>query len=143
MSFLSTQQRDVVEQLSQQENTPFYLYDLDKLATHLSALTSQSVVKLWYAVKANPLSEVIKTLDKCGFDFDVASSGELNQVLAQGIDAKRVLNTGPAKSKQQIQNSRQVILFAGVLVGGWGMWGWGWGIWGIGGGLFSNVLVKY
>ena len=104
MSFLSTQQRDVVEQLSQQENTPFYLYDLDKLATHLSALTSQSVVKLWYAVKANPLSEVIKTLDKCGFDFDVASSGELNQVLAQGIDAKRVLNTGPAKSKQQIQH---------------------------------------
>ena len=104
MSFLSTQQRQFVMQICQQEDTPFYLYDLDKLATRLNQLTTQNVVKLWYAVKANPLSEVIKMLDKCGFDFDVASSGELNQVLAQGIDAKRVLNTGPAKSNKQIQH---------------------------------------
>lgn len=104
MSFLSTQQRQVLAELCQQNDTPFYVYDLDKLAAHLTTLTSQNVVKLWYAVKANPLSEIIQTLDKCGFDFDVASSGELNQVLAQGIDAKRVLNTGPAKSKKQIQH---------------------------------------
>ncbi|MDE3271510.1 PLP-dependent decarboxylase [Pseudoalteromonas sp. G4] len=104
MSFLSTQQRQVLAELCQQNDTPFYVYDLDKLAAHLTTLTSQNVVKLWYAVKANPLSDIIQTLDKCGFDFDVASSGELNQVLAQGIDAKRVLNTGPAKSKKQIQH---------------------------------------
>ena len=104
MSFLSTQQRQVLAELCQQNDTPFYVYDLDKLEAHLTRLTSQNVVKLWYAVKANPVSEIIKTLDKCGFDFDVASSGELNQVLGQGIDAKRVLNTGPAKSKKQIQH---------------------------------------
>jgi diaminopimelate decarboxylase len=62
------------------------------------------VVKLWYAVKANPLSSVIQTLDKAGFNFDVASAGELNQVLKQGIAAERVLNTGPAKSKKQINH---------------------------------------
>ena len=56
-----------------------------------------------FAVKANPLSKIIQTLDSEGFDFDVASSGELAQVLAQGIDPSRILNTGPAKSKKQLR----------------------------------------
>ncbi|AOT06629.1 PLP-dependent decarboxylase [Pseudoalteromonas luteoviolacea] len=103
MSTLSTPVKNAITSLTQSQHEPFYLYDLDALSGHLKLLTEQSVVKLWYAVKANPLSSVIQTLDKAGFNFDVASSGELQQVLAQGIDAKRVLNTGPAKSKHQIE----------------------------------------
>ncbi|CAH9055453.1 2-[(L-alanin-3-ylcarbamoyl)methyl]-2-hydroxybutanedioate decarboxylase [Pseudoalteromonas sp. CIP111854] len=103
MSFLSTAHRQVIEQITQTEQAPFFVYDLDGLLSHLKPLTEQSVVKLWYAVKANPLSKVIQTLDKAGFDFDVASAGELEQVLAQGVSSSRVLNTGPAKSKRQIQ----------------------------------------
>ena len=104
MSFLSTQLRQHITAISEQNDTPFFVYDLDALYAHLKPLTEQSVVKLWYAVKANPLSKVIQTLDKAGFDFDVASSGELDQVLRQGVAANRVLNTGPAKSKKQIQH---------------------------------------
>ena len=110
MSFLSTHVRSHINQLVETEQNPFFIYDLDQLSNHLKPLTEQNVVKLWYAVKANPLSKVIQTLDKCGFNFDVASSGELNQVLKQGIAAERVLNTGPAKSKQQIAH----FLAAGV-----------------------------
>jgi len=79
-----------------------FVYDLDKLQAHLVFLQQQDVIKLWFAVKANPLSSVIKTLDNTGFNFDVASSGELQQVLSQGISPSRILNTGPAKSKKQI-----------------------------------------
>ncbi|WP_404392059.1 PLP-dependent decarboxylase [Pseudoalteromonas phenolica] len=104
MSFLSTPLRQHITAISEQNDTPFFVYDLDALYAHLKPLTEQSVVKLWYAVKANPLSKVIQTLDKAGFDFDVASSGELDQVLRQGVAANRVLNTGPAKSKKQIQH---------------------------------------
>ncbi|BBN83101.1 diaminopimelate decarboxylase [Pseudoalteromonas sp. A25] len=104
MPFLSTAHRQVIENITQTEQTPFFIYDLDALLAHLKPLTEQSVVKLWYAVKANPLSKIVQTLDKAGFDFDVASSGELNQVLAQGVCPSRVLNTGPAKSKRQIQH---------------------------------------
>ncbi|MBD1582424.1 PLP-dependent decarboxylase [Pseudoalteromonas sp. S16_S37] len=104
MPFLSTAHRQVIESIIQTEQTPFFIYDLDALLAHLKPLTEQSVVKLWYAVKANPLSKIVQTLDKAGFDFDVASSGELNQVLAQGVCPSRVLNTGPAKSKRQIQH---------------------------------------
>ncbi|MCF2858889.1 PLP-dependent decarboxylase [Pseudoalteromonas sp. SMS1] len=103
MQTLSTPIKAAITELTTTQHEPFYLYDLDKLAQHLQSINDQSIVKLWYAVKANPLSSIIQTLDNAGFDFDVASSGELKQVLSQGIDAKRVLNTGPAKSKRQIE----------------------------------------
>ena len=81
----------------------YFVYQLDALKAHLEQLQQQDVIKLWFAVKANPLSKVIQTLDGAGFDFDVASSGELAQVLDQGISPDRVLNTGPAKSKKQLK----------------------------------------
>jgi diaminopimelate decarboxylase len=81
----------------------FFLYDLDYLEQHLSVLMQQEVIKLWFAVKANPLSRVISTLAQQGFNFDVASQGELTQVLAQNVQAEHILNTGPAKSKRQMK----------------------------------------
>lgn len=104
MTWLSTSQRIAAEALIQQQDTPFFCYDLDKLSAHVKPLVDQQIVKLWYAVKANPLSHIIKTLDNAGFNFDVASSGELDQVLSQGIAPERVLNTGPAKSLKQIRH---------------------------------------
>jgi diaminopimelate decarboxylase len=101
---LSTPIKQAVEQVSTHLDTPFFIYDLDKLTAHLNQLTAQTDVKLWYAVKANPLSRIIQCLDSAGFNFDVASKGELEQVLAQGIDSERVLNTGPAKSPAQISH---------------------------------------
>ena len=87
---------------SPEDEQGYFVYQLDALKAHLAALQQQDVIKLWFAVKANPLSKIIQTLDSEGFNFDVASSGELAQVLAQGIDPERVLNTGPAKSKKQL-----------------------------------------
>jgi diaminopimelate decarboxylase len=92
----------LVEHISPEHEQGYFVYQLDALKEHLAKLQQQNVVKLWFAVKANPLSKVIQTLDGEGFNFDVASSGELAQVLAQGIEPSRVLNTGPAKSKKQL-----------------------------------------
>jgi len=86
-----------------EDDAGFFLYDLDYLEQHLSQLMQQDVIKLWFAVKANPLSRVLETLAQQGFNFDVASQGELTQVLAQGVQADRILNTGPAKSKRQMK----------------------------------------
>ncbi|REL30781.1 PLP-dependent decarboxylase [Thalassotalea euphylliae] len=80
----------------------YFVYDIGALKQHLTALQQQDVVKLWYAVKANPLSSVIQAVAESGIQFDVASKGELTQVLLQGVDAEKILNTGPAKSYQQI-----------------------------------------
>jgi diaminopimelate decarboxylase len=80
----------------------YFVYHLEQLKQHLASLQQQDVVKLWYAVKANPLSNIINILDGQDFNFDVASVGELQQVLAQDITPDRILNTGPAKSKKQL-----------------------------------------
>jgi diaminopimelate decarboxylase len=98
---------ELAEQLVKQQSeiaqqAGYFVYHLDALKAHLAELQEQDVIKLWFAVKANPLSKIIQTLDGAGFNFDVASSGELSQVLKQGITPERILNTGPAKSKAQI-----------------------------------------
>lgn len=96
------QQTLQTHQSSNPNEQAYFVYQLDELKQHLLKLQDQAVIKLWYAVKANPLSRIIQTLDSAGFNFDVASTGELQQVLAQGIAPKRILNTGPAKSLDQL-----------------------------------------
>ncbi len=93
--------RQLIADFSATQDVPFYAYDIDGLATHIKQLVNDDI-KLWFAVKANPLSSVIKTLANQGMQFDVASSGELDQVLAQGVKPEHILNTGPAKSLAQI-----------------------------------------
>jgi diaminopimelate decarboxylase len=93
---------DGITSSEEESENGYFVYHLDKLKQHLSRLQQQDVIKLWYAVKANPLSNIINTLAQQDFNFDVASVGELNQVLAQDIMPTRILNTGPAKSKKQL-----------------------------------------
>jgi diaminopimelate decarboxylase len=92
----------IAQQPESAKEEGYYVYHLDSLKAQLAKLHQQDVIKLWFAEKANPLSKIIQTLDQTGFNFDVASSGELSQVLKQGIAPERILNTGPAKSKKQI-----------------------------------------
>jgi len=100
--FDTTIENTLLNHESPDDEQGYFVYQLDALKAHLARLQQQDVIKLWFAVKANPLSKIIQTLDSEGFDFDVASSGELAQVLAQGVNPDRVLNTGPAKSKKQL-----------------------------------------
>lgn len=94
---LTEQVRQALQLASEQQPHSFYAYDLDGLGQHLEGLAN-APARLWYAVKANPLSAIIRELDAKGFGFDVASLGELKQVLAQGVDPSRILNTGPVKT---------------------------------------------
>ncbi len=102
MSRLPEAVAEAIHQLNETIDSPLFVYDLDGFDKHIKQLV-KSDLTLWYAVKANPLSAVIKVLAANGFGFDVASVGELDQVLAQGVTADRILHTGPAKSFAQLQ----------------------------------------
>lgn len=84
----------------------FYFYDLDFLKSHLTQMASilDPDIKLWYACKANPMSAVLKVLRNLGFGIDVASSGELHQVLNTGIKGEHIIATGPGKSKSYLRH---------------------------------------
>ncbi|APC97744.1 PLP-dependent decarboxylase [Francisella frigiditurris] len=94
--------RNNLESICKESDSPFFYYDLDMLEAHAKEL-KKLPVKLWYALKANPLSRIIKIFDEQKISFDVASIGELDQVLDQGVNPENILHTGPAKSYSQLE----------------------------------------
>jgi diaminopimelate decarboxylase len=102
---LTPQHRASFTAFMAQHEGPVFIYDLDGLQAHATHLVQTMAAKLpgrsqlWYACKANPFSPILKVLDHAGFYFDVASMGELTQVLAQGVDPAHILLTGPAKGE--------------------------------------------
>ena len=94
--------RGVLHHLSKSIDSSFFFYDLDHLSTHIQKLQNLPVM-LWYTLKVNPLSSIIQVLDQHKMRFDVASIGELDQVLLQDVSPDRILHTGPAKSRKQLE----------------------------------------
>jgi diaminopimelate decarboxylase len=85
-------------------SSSFYYYDLDQFEEHLKSIKNilHPDIKVWYACKANPLSEVLKILKAQGFGIDVASLGELQQARSANLEARDLIATGPAKSKSYL-----------------------------------------
>jgi diaminopimelate decarboxylase len=100
-----SEHRKDLDKVKKRLNSSFFYYDLDRLKEHLTYMASVSDpwLKMWYACKANPLSAVLKIFRNLGFGVDIASIGELDQVLAAGIRPHDILSTGPAKSKEYLK----------------------------------------
>ena len=78
------------------EDGSYFIYDLDALKLHTQKIVSGEA-ELFFACKANPLSSVLSVLNDAGSRFDVASEGELVQVLSIGVKGENIIMTGPAK----------------------------------------------
>ena len=83
--------------------TPFLVLDLDvvgeRYATLRAALPCAAV---FYAVKANPAPEVIRTLHDLGSNFDVASVGEVELCLRLGVGPPRLSYGNTIKKERDI-----------------------------------------
>jgi diaminopimelate decarboxylase len=84
--------------------TPFYAYDrglvlqrVELLRRHLPA-----GVHLHYAVKANPMREVVRLFASLVDGLDVASGGELAVALAAGMRPDAISFAGPGKSDEEL-----------------------------------------
>lgn len=60
-------------------------------------------VSLYYAIKANPLPQVVSILEEEGSCFDIASSGEIEVARSCGIDGSRCIHTNPIKRDSDIR----------------------------------------
>ncbi len=103
---IETSIKEKLKPVMQRFDAPFFFYDLDRLQIHLNSMAQMldPDIKLWYACKANPMSAILKVLRNLGFGVDVASSGELHQVLNIGVEGKDILATGPGKSKKYLEH---------------------------------------
>ena len=68
----------------------------DRFNRYLSNVTP------YYAIKANPYPEIIKTFVKLGSGFDVASANEMKLVLSLGADPKKVIFANTIKTLEDI-----------------------------------------
>ena len=86
-----------------QPETPCLVVDLDAVADSYLQLTGLfPEAQVFYAVKANPASEVIQRLNTLGSGFDVASPGEIDLCLGQGASAVRMSYGNTIKKERDI-----------------------------------------
>jgi diaminopimelate decarboxylase len=97
--------------LARRFGTPLYVYDLDVIDRQVAALRAilppgaRDHRELAYAVKANPAVSIVAHLGRLGLGADVASGGELATVARAGIDADRVIMTGPGKRDEELRGA--------------------------------------
>lgn len=94
--------------------TPFYAYDRALLRRRVGDVRNAlpDVVKLHYAMKANPFSALVCAMAGLVDGIDVASAGELKVALDAGAAPAEISFAGPAKSATEL---RQAVA-AGVLI---------------------------
>ena len=98
-------QHSVLKPLVNDLDAPLFFYDLDFLRTHLQSgvqICKELGVRYLYACKANGLGQIISCIRQSGADFDVASQGELEQVLEAEVQPDQIICTGPAKSARYL-----------------------------------------
>lgn len=86
------------------QDSPLLIVDPDIIkAKYLELQHSIPNLQIYYAVKANPMNDVIRLLDALGSNFDVASVNELKQLLQLGIDPKKMSFGNTIKKARDIR----------------------------------------
>lgn len=97
--------------LAAQFGTPLYVYSRATLERHWHAF-DQAVAGhphlICYAVKANSTLALLNLLARLGSGFDIVSRGELERVLAAGGSPHKVVFSGVAKSRSDIERALEV-----------------------------------
>ena len=86
--------------------TPTYVYDLDAMiagARAIDAAFADHPHLVAYAVKANAAGPVLRAFASLGLGADVVTGPELRLARASGIDARRIVFSGVAKSDAELR----------------------------------------
>jgi diaminopimelate decarboxylase len=94
--------------------TPFYAYDRNLITRRVASLREHlpKRVLLHYAMKANPMPEVVRHLAGLTDGLDVASAGEMRVALAAGANPEETSFAGPGKTDAELAEA----LAAGIVV---------------------------
>jgi ornithine decarboxylase len=94
---------------------PYLLMDKSKIKEKVNSLGKKiKNSKVFYAVKANPDTKILKLINSLGIGFEIASEGELNILASIGVSKERIISSNPVKSYRflRIASSYGVSFFA-------------------------------
>src|SRR5690349_14374386 len=81
------------------KSTTYVLTDLNKIGDQAAKFKSLlPEVELFYALKCNNADEIVRFLKNKVSGYDVASVGEINKLLKNGVLAKSMVFSNPVKS---------------------------------------------
>lgn len=104
----------VTELAERADGRAFYAYDrsvMSAIATGLKAALPAGL-ELHYAIKANPMPEVVQHMARLTDGLDVASAAELRTALRTGIHPLDISFAGPGKSMEDLSTAVE----AGVII---------------------------
>ena len=92
---------DIVEHFG---HSPLYVYSKEVIRNRIEGLKNMlpPQVRLHYAVKANPMQEVVNHAARWVDGLDVASGNELKTALQSGMQAANISFAGPGKSEREL-----------------------------------------
>jgi diaminopimelate decarboxylase len=87
--------------------TPFYAYDRSVIARKVAELRAAlpAEIRIHYAIKANPMPEVVELLRNHVDGLDVASCGELEIALAAHANPNHISFAGPGKRTTELEDA--------------------------------------
>jgi len=90
--------------LASHEDVPAYVYDHSVIKQKIDSLRAilPKAMHIHYAIKANPMPEVVNYTQTLVDGLDVASGKELNVALNSGMDPKEISFAGPGKSIDEL-----------------------------------------
>ncbi|UOE58263.1 hypothetical protein HPB58_12940 [Priestia filamentosa] len=104
----------IVNRLTEEYDTPFFLYNQSVFNKRVDYLRSALVpeIDIFYSMKANPNTWILKTFMEKGVGVEVASGGELQVALSIGFDPKKVFFTAPGKTETELRLAISEDIFA-------------------------------
>lgn len=97
--------RKITEIAEELGPTPFYAYDRQRMSRRVAELRDAlpEDLKLHYAMKANPMPEVVAYMVTLVDGLDVASAGELGVALDSGANPGEISFAGPGKRDAELR----------------------------------------
>jgi len=90
--------------LADTKDTPFVVIDTESIRNQYDELvTNFPKASIYYAVKANPANEILALLAEKGSSFDIASTYELDKVMAHGVSPDRISFGNTIKKSKDVR----------------------------------------
>ncbi|MGZ3723052.1 MAG: diaminopimelate decarboxylase [Bdellovibrionales bacterium] len=109
-TMLTRQGELALSEIVQSHTRPFYLYNLEDALTRAEHFL-RSELTVHYAMKANSDPRLLRELAAKGVGVDVVSLGEMQKAIACGFSPKRLIFSGVAKDREELEAA----LHAGIF----------------------------
>ncbi|UFJ42421.1 alanine racemase [Brevibacillus humidisoli] len=95
-------------ELAERYGTPLYVYDLNKVREQIATIVDHMhpAVQLFYSLKANPNTTLVRKIYETGTNLEICSLYELKVAQVAGASPDHILYLGPGKTHQEI---RQIV----------------------------------